>query len=136
MTPEGRVKDAVKKIIAGRKKYGVPIYAHWPVLRGMGSPDLDCNLVVKGQAVSIETKAQGEIPTERQWLTINEKVAAGVIVLITDGDPSELGQIDFVIRSLDSRCAESAYAAAAENREIYVLRRQEREEKRARKKRG
>ena len=81
MTPEGRVKAAVKKVL---KPYieGKEMWAHWPVQTGYGAPTLDCTGAIRGQAFAIETKRPGEGPTERQKLTIAAMQAAGVTVFV------------------------------------------------------
>jgi hypothetical protein len=78
-TPEGRVKNEVKKQL---KALGA--YQHWPVLNGMGAPSLDCICCVQGYYVGIETKAPGKHPTPRQQLTIEQIRAAGGIALVID----------------------------------------------------
>ena len=75
MTPEGKVKKMIKDRL---RAYGEDVYSHWPVLNGMGSPELDCNLIVNGYAVSIEAKAPGERMTTRQRLTAKAKRAGGI----------------------------------------------------------
>lgn len=83
MTPEGRVKLAVKGMIQNfRDVCSVRVFEHWPVPYGMGKRDLDCNLVLLGHAISVETKAPGELPTPAQWLTIEDKMSAGALVLV------------------------------------------------------
>jgi hypothetical protein len=87
MTPEGRVKDKVKKLLAGRKAYW-----HCPVQNGMGAPALDfMHIQIPGVPVfAIETKAPGEKPTVRQQRTIDSIRAAGGTVFVIDGDLQEL----------------------------------------------
>jgi hypothetical protein len=80
MTPEGRIKHLVKKVIAA-----IPgAYQHWPVQNGMGNPTLDCIACIKGHYVAIETKAPGKKPTPRQELTLSEMLAAGAITFVVD----------------------------------------------------
>ena len=80
MTPEGRVKNAVKKLL---KKYPL-VYQFWPVQSGYGAKTLDCLLCVNGYFVSVETKAPGKKPTELQWRTIVDIKLAGGIALVID----------------------------------------------------
>lgn len=82
-TPEGKVKERVKKLL---KRFN--IYWHMPVQNGMGSPSLDFICCVRGYYLAIETKAPGNKPTPRQVLTIKEIEAAGgfVFVVATDDD--------------------------------------------------
>lgn len=71
-TPEGKVKDAVKRVL---KSNGV--YWHMPVQNGMGAPSLDFICCHNGRYVGIETKAGNKKPTPRQALTISQIEAAG-----------------------------------------------------------
>lgn len=85
-TPEGIQKLAVKgKLKAWVETHGQQLYSHWPVLTGYGSPELDLNAVWRGRPFSVETKAPGEKPTKRQWLTIADKRLALVPVLVFSG---------------------------------------------------
>ena len=85
MTPEGRVKAKVKKLLKG-----YPLYSNWPVPCGYGTPMLDCVGCFLGLFFSIETKAPGGKPTPRQQQTIEEQRRAGAKVFIIDGDTTEL----------------------------------------------
>lgn len=89
MTPEGRVKDRVKKVLTS-------LDAYWfcPVQNGMGAPGLDfMHIQIPGVPVfAIETKAPGEKPTVRQQRTIDSIRKAGGTVFVIDGDFGELGQ--------------------------------------------
>lgn len=88
-TPEGRVKDKVKKVLANETNFGY-IYSHWPVPSGFGKQSLDCNGIIRGLAFAIETKAPGGKPTPRQLLIAEEIRRAGGKVFVIDGDTSEL----------------------------------------------
>ena len=84
MTPEGKVKQKVKKMLAS-----IPgLYAHWPVQNGMGSPTLDCIACCRGRYVGIETKAVGKKLTPRQELTMNAMIDANANVFVLDTDQS------------------------------------------------
>ena len=85
MTPEGKVKAAVKEVL---KKHGA--YWHCPVQNGMGAPSLDFIICFKGKYAGIETKKPGGKPTPRQELTIKAIESAGGKVFVIDGDCSEL----------------------------------------------
>jgi hypothetical protein len=76
-TPEGKVKDRVKKRlkIAGA-------YQHWPVQTGYGSACLDCHGCYRGHYFAIETKAPGKHPTPRQLLSMEDIENAGGKVLV------------------------------------------------------
>lgn len=85
MTPEGLVKEKVKKML---KEAGA--YFHMPVQNGMGKPSLDFVCCHNGRFLAIETKTEKGKLTLRQQATIDEMQAAGAIVLVirgvSDGD--------------------------------------------------
>lgn len=90
MTPEGKVKERVKKMLAGFSvdpTSGQKVMdVFWPVPNGMGASHLDCIVCFYGRYIAIETKAPGKKPTPRQELRINSVAAAGGCVLVIDGD--------------------------------------------------
>ena len=77
MTPEGKVKAKVKRLL---QKYGC--YQFWPVQTGYGAPTLDCLGCHNGFFFGIETKAPGKRPTPRQRLTIEDMEAAEGVVFV------------------------------------------------------
>lgn len=79
-TPEGRVKNAVKKVL---KKYP-SVYSFWPVQTGMGKRTLDCIICAAGYFIIVETKKPGAEPTPLQWGCIYEVQNAGGIALVID----------------------------------------------------
>lgn len=82
-TPEGKVKDRVKKLLKSFKC----IYYHMPVQNGMGAPSLDFICCVRGYYLAIETKAPGKKPTPRQELTIAAITQAqGFVFVVSDDD--------------------------------------------------
>ena len=83
MTPEGKVKQALKKTLA---QFGEELDMFWPVQNGMGSPALDCIVCYRGHHIEIETKALGKKPTPRQVLTIEKKRKAGANVFVIDSE--------------------------------------------------
>lgn len=78
-TPEGYVKDAVRKYL---KSIGA--YRFSPVQMGIGSPTLDDLCCIGGRFVAIEYKRPGKIPTPRQNLTMGEIRRAGGIAVWGD----------------------------------------------------
>lgn len=81
-TPEGKVKDDVKKVLA---KYRV--WYFMPVSNGFGKhgiPDFIC--CVAGRFFTVETKAPGKKPTELQEDQMNEIRKAGGKAFVVDGD--------------------------------------------------
>lgn len=81
MTPEGKVKEEVKKLL---KRFGV--YYFMPVQTGMGKPGLDFYCCFKGHFFAIETKAEGNKLTPRQEATRDEIATAGGDVFVIIGD--------------------------------------------------
>lgn len=81
MTPEGKVKDKLKKLL---KKHHV--YYHMPVQNGMGAPTLDFICCHNGRFFAIETKAPGKKPTLRQEITMTEIAFAGGYVFVVSND--------------------------------------------------
>ncbi len=85
MTPEGKVKEQVKKLL---KEYGA--YYHMPVQNGMGSPTLDFICCWHGKYLGIETKAPGKLPTARQYKTMSEITKAGGACMVIDGSEEHM----------------------------------------------
>lgn len=83
MTPEGVVKNAVKKLLTQHE-----VYYHMPVTNGMGKPTLDFICCHEGRFFAIETKAAGGKPTLRQQATIIEMQKAKGPAFIVDGPES------------------------------------------------
>lgn len=81
MTPEGKVKEKVKKVLI---EFGA--YFHMPVQNGMGKPSLDFVCCHKGRFLAIETKTEKGKLTLRQQATIDEMQKAGAIVLVIRGE--------------------------------------------------
>lgn len=82
MTPEGKVKEHVKRVL---KLFGA--YWHCPVQNGLGAPSLDFICCHYGQYFAIETKAPGKKPTPRQEITIAEiEKSGGKVFVISDDD--------------------------------------------------
>ena len=76
-TPEGRVKDSVKKTLT---RFGV--YYFMPVQTGYGKPGLDFHCILYGKAFCVETKAPGKKLTPRQEITKKEIEASGAPVFV------------------------------------------------------
>ena len=79
MTPEGKVKEKVKKLL---KAHGA--YYHMPVQNGMGAPSLDFIGCHRGLYYGIETKAGNKQPTPRQETTIGQIRAAGGLAFVVN----------------------------------------------------
>ena len=79
MTPEGKVKEQVKKLLKAHKAY-----YHMPVMNGMGAPTLDFICCHGGRFFAIETKAGNKQPTPRQEITMTEIAFAGGFVFLVN----------------------------------------------------
>ena len=79
MTPEGKVKKQVKRILAEYKR---GMYYHMPMQNGMGRPSLDFVGAYRGWPFAIETKAGNAPLTVRQHATIVEMENAGIAVFV------------------------------------------------------
>ena len=75
MTPEGKVKEAVRSLLATHGAYW-----HCPVQNGMGAPTLDFVGCHRGRYFAVETKADGKRMTARQKDTAAKVDAAGGVV--------------------------------------------------------
>jgi hypothetical protein len=82
MTPEGKVKDAIKKVL---KVYGVWYFMPQPgPYQKSGIPDFLGILPWSGQFLGIEAKGPGGKPTENQKRICAEINANGGVAIITD----------------------------------------------------
>jgi hypothetical protein len=94
MTPEGKIKEQIKKLL---KEYGV--YWFMPVQNGMGKPGLDFFCCANGHFLAIEAKAPGKEPTDRQWITMSEVVKAhGHAVFVSN--EAQLHDLEVRLQSL------------------------------------
>lgn len=83
MTPEGRTKRAINKVL---EKYKGRIYRYMPVPSGYGATTLDYLGCFCGRHFAIEAKRPGGEPTDRQWTVIDQIVAAGGSVFVIDSE--------------------------------------------------
>lgn len=88
MTPEGKVKEQVKKLL---KEYGA--YYHMPVQNGMGAPTLDFICCFRGRYLAIEAKAPGKLPTPRQLKTMDQIQVAGGFAVAVDGGGASMARL-------------------------------------------
>ncbi len=83
MTPEGRVKEEIKKVL---KEFGVWFYMPVPSPMGRaGIPDFMGVTPWDGKALGIEAKAPKGKPTENQKRFIQEMTAAGALAMVAWG---------------------------------------------------
>lgn len=95
LTPEGRTK---KKLRTYLKAIGA--YRFSPVQMGLGQTTVDELCCIRGRFVGIEVKAEGNVPTARQEMTMKEIQRAGGIAvwgdsfeMIVDRLEEALGQL-------------------------------------------
>ena len=82
MTPEGKVKAKVKKVL---KELGA--YYSMPIGGGFGNAGVpDFLICYKGRFIAIETKAKGGKPTALQVKNLNEITQAGGWALVINED--------------------------------------------------
>jgi hypothetical protein len=79
ITPEGRIKQAVKKVLDRMKAY-----YFMPVQMGLGTRTLDFLVCYQGHFFAIETKALGAKPTKLQQLCISKIIKAGGDAIVID----------------------------------------------------
>lgn len=86
-TPEGRIKNTVKKALT---EFGA--YYHMVVQNGMGAPSLDFVGCHKGAFFAIETKAGNKGMTPRQEATADKMRKAGAKVFLIN-EETDLGEL-------------------------------------------
>lgn len=94
MTPEGRVKEKVKRALANVRM----VYRFMPVQNGMGSPALDFYCCARGIFVAIETKVPGKKLTERQHTTATQIANAGGAVFVIRDDADVAHMVGCLVR--------------------------------------
>ncbi len=95
MTPEGKVKAKIKRILNN-----AGVYFFMPVQTGYGMPTLDFLCFHMGAGFAIEAKALGKKPTKRQEAIIHDIQLAGAQVFVIDGAE---GSYDWLIQYLERR---------------------------------
>lgn len=111
-TPEGRVKDLVKKLL----KAHVPnVYYHMPVQNGMGAPTLDFIGCAYGNYFGVETKAPGAKPTPRQAATMKQILNAGGWAFVVDGPLGQYNDLKEWLEGLRTTAALQAPPADSQD---------------------
>ena len=94
MTPEGQVKDSVKKLL---KRYGAQYFM--PVSNGMGKAGVsDIICCHRGKYIAIETKAGKGKATPLQLKFMQEVVTAGGAALIVSDDGCSLLTLEEMLK--------------------------------------
>ena len=88
-TPEGKIKDKVKKILKTYEN----LYYEMPVPSGFGKSGLDFTCCFCGRFFAIETKAPGKKPTALQVQAIRSIVRAGGVAFLIN-DERSLQELD------------------------------------------
>ena len=95
MTPEGRVKAKINKVLDA---YKPELWRYMPVPGGFGKQALDYICCYRGVFFSIEAKRPGGGPTEKQLGTIEDIEAAQGKVFVIDGDNGQLEELEKWLR--------------------------------------
>lgn len=96
MTPESRVKNAVKRLLTERG-----VWYFMPVSNGMGRhgiPDIIC--CVAGRFMAIECKAGSNKPTALQEREMERIVAAGGEAFVVSDDPETMEYLQWQLNQL------------------------------------
>lgn len=102
-TPEGKVKDMVKRALARLVYPGTTrsaVFSFMPVQCGFGGVGLDFFECINGKFIAIETKAKGKKPTPRQKTTIADIFMATGLAFVVDGEES----LAFAISTICDQC--------------------------------
>lgn len=94
MTPEARVKNAVKKLLTEQG-----VWYFMPVSNGMGRhgiPDIIC--CVGGRFVAIECKAGKGKPTALQQREMERITEAGGDALVVSDDPETMEHLQWLLK--------------------------------------
>jgi len=83
MTPEGRIKELIKRVLEKHKAY-----VFMPVPTGFQSRSVDYFACVKGRFIAIEAKAPGKVPTSRQDYVLGLIKDAGGLTFVCDSKAS------------------------------------------------
>lgn len=98
MTPEGKVKARIKKLL---NKYGA--YSHMPVQNGMGAPTLDYVCCYGGLYLAIEAKAEGKKPSKRQLKTMSQISAAGGVALCVGTNEADFEVLEKLLKAFHGK---------------------------------
>lgn len=96
MTPEGRVKTAVKRLLTQEG-----VYYFMPVSNGMGRhgiPDVIC--CVNGRFLAIECKAKGGKPTALQEREMGLIRNCGGQALVVTDEPHTMEELECLLKQL------------------------------------
>jgi hypothetical protein len=87
MTPEGKVKDEIKKWLRQHDAY-----FFMPIQTGYGAATLDFLICHRGRFIGLETKAPGKKASPRQLLVMNAIIEAGGEAYCADSLDSFIAQ--------------------------------------------
>jgi len=95
MTPEGRVKMQVKKVLSR-----IDAYATAPVTGGYGASGCpDILICLRGRFVAIECKAQGNKPTKLQTMHMRNIERCGGVTFVID--ENNVGQLEEMLNGIN-----------------------------------
>lgn len=93
-TPEGRVKDRIKTVVA---QYFPSAYRFMPMQNGMGQQGLDFYYCINGHFVAIEAKRAGKDPTALQQEIMSDIARAGGRTYAVNDEASLQHMIDDLV---------------------------------------
>ena len=85
MTPEGKIKFKIKKVL---DKYESSIYSYMPVPGGYGKQTVDYLGCFHGRFFAIEAKRPGKDPTTKQAQVLADVMIAGGMTFVINDDES------------------------------------------------
>lgn len=81
MTPEGKVKQKIKKVLAKHD-----LWQYWPVPSGFGRRTVDALCLYYGRFFVIEAKRPGKEPTALQARELEDIKKKGGVAFVIDND--------------------------------------------------
>lgn len=103
VTPEGKTKKAIRKVIEKvAKEFDIDIWTFWPVPYGYGRSTVDALGCINGCFFAIEAKADGNEPTTRQGIELSNIEASGgkIFVIDDEDDPRLMDLLDWLLSRL------------------------------------
>lgn len=113
MTPEGRVKAKVRKLLSSYPG----LYQHWPVPGGYGRSTVDVLGCYRGRFFCVEAKAEGRKPTLRQEKMLEDmQLAMGRTFVVAGVDSSAFGELRAWLDKLTETIDDDPHIAPAQIR--------------------
>lgn len=106
MTPEGKVKAAVKRELDRYPDH----YREMPVPSGYGLSGVDFTVCFYGLYLAIETKAPGKTPTNRQLKRLRDIEKAGGLALVVDSVDVAETHLHLLLSQVSHHFSNAAYS--------------------------